>query len=164
VELAGDTVRDSASATFEAASVDDESGALLASGRLTTTLDRPSDMGFGGMPDPPDRPARRRIDPAKKSTRTPANTDPPPPVRLDRRRIQKLEGRLAAVERDARSAEDELADAERRLSRAEEALATAEQKRDDASTAREAAVERRTQAMDAVDATRAELEEASDSS
>ena len=162
VALAGDAVREDAAGTFEAASVDDAIGALVAAGRLTAVVSRPSDMGFGGMPDPPSRPAPRPTGRVRKGApRTSSSTSPdaPPPVRLDRRRIEKLQRQLTAAERDLGEAEDSLADAERRLARAVDAVVAAEAKRDDASEARDAAAERRAEATRRVESVRADLDE-----
>lgn len=166
VALAGVTVREDASATFEAASVDDEAGVIVASGRLTTTLDRPSDMGFGGMPDPPSRPARperRQSARATRSARTAVEEDePPPPTRLDRKRIQKLERVVAAAERTAADAREEIADAERRLRRADDALTAAEAKRDHAAEMLQKARRASEAASRALREARVELSAASD--
>jgi hypothetical protein len=162
VALAGDGVREDAAGTFEAASVDEAIGALVAAGRLTAVVSRPSDMGFGGMPDPPARAAPRRTAPARgraPRTSTPASADPPPPVRLDRRRIEKLQRQLTAAEREAGEADDALADADRRLARAVDAVVAAEAKRDEASAARDAAADRRAEAMRRVESVRADLDD-----
>lgn len=167
VEVGGDGAREESAATFEAASVDEALGAVLRSGRLSTALDRPTDMGFGGMPEPPARQSgpTRGTSPRPK-TSTPRGSsrkhdEPPPPIRIDRKRLQKLERQLAAAERDATAAGDAVADAERRLARAEDAVTAAEAKRADAETALAEAHERERSAVAAVDAARDELGAAS---
>ena len=166
VEVGGDGAREESAATFEAASVDQALGALLRAGRLSTALDRPTDMGFGGMPEPPARavrPTRGTSRPEGARSRRPTEKDaaPAPPIRIDRKRLQKLERQLAAAERDATAAGDAVADAERRLARAEDAVTAAEAKRADAETALAEAHERERSAVAAVAAARDELGAAS---
>ncbi len=163
VDLAGDAVRDDATGTFEAASVDDVIGEIVAAGRLATVVARPSDMGFGGMPDPPARTAPRATSKAGRTARgSKAGDEPEAPIRIDRKRVQKLERQVDAAQREADSADDAMADAERRLARAEDAVAAAEAKRADAATALDAARARREDAARSLADARADLDRLSD--
>lgn len=159
--LAGDSHREEAAATFEAASIDDEVGAIVAAGRLTTAVSRTADLGFLGMPEPTGTSAPRRS-PSPKRTRARRTADAPDeeaeeelpePPRLDRRRIAKLERTLAGAEDAVADAEQAVARTERERAEAEEGL-TAAQKRLDAAVGAEDA------AGDALHAARRAAEEA----
>lgn len=102
VDIAGDAHRDEAASTFEAASVDDEAGTALTAGRLSAALHRPADLGLLGLLHAAD-----------------ADRPPAEPIRLDRRRVEKLTRALGAAT-DARD------DASATLDRATAAQATAD--------------------------------------
>lgn len=171
VALAGEGARDEAAATLEAASLDEATGAELTAGRLTTAAPRPADMGFGGMPEPSGSAAPARRSTGARSTpggRAGTAADEParrgatpPPVRLDRRRIDKLERALAKAERDLAAAEDDLADASRRLRRADDAVADAQERAARARDARADAEQARDAAAASADAARSALDAAS---
>ena len=168
VTLVGAQAREEAAATFEAASVDDEVGALLAAGRLTTTVPRSGDLGFLGMPEPGPTPTRPRRGgappPARSGTRpgkaVPTEPDSGPPVRIDRRSVARLE-------KAATAAEDAVADAERAATRAAKEHERAADRFADAQARLDAAVhavakadERVAHARDVAAAARKELDAA----
>ncbi|HUC34001.1 MAG TPA: hypothetical protein VMS14_11385 [Ilumatobacteraceae bacterium] len=106
--LAGVQYRDEAAATFEAASIDDNSFALLSQGRLTGELERDVDLAFAGMP---------ANAPRKKAAKQPAK-----PSQKDAERHKRA---IADAEAAIRSAEDAVRRAETRVRDAQREVKTA---------------------------------------
>ncbi|QGG95776.1 hypothetical protein [Actinomarinicola tropica] len=157
VELAGEAHREEAAATFEAASVDAEHGAELVAGRLTSALERPSDLGFLGLLGAAGEgaPPRRRAPAPARRGKAPA---PAEPVRIDTKRIQKLERALASAEDARADAEHAVERAEREQEEAAEALAAAQERVEAAERQLDEATDARHAAERAVAAARAELD------
>ncbi|MEY2399561.1 MAG: hypothetical protein QOJ00_2735, partial [Actinomycetota bacterium] len=143
----GEQYRDDAAATFEAASTDDEVGALLQAGHLMAAAS-PSGFGLAGMPDPPERPA-----PPTRALRVVRDEDDvdegqhedetDPPVsevpEVDERALARARERLDEREAALEKATMKLRRAEQRLEQAQQAVDDANEARDAATAARDEA-------------------------
>lgn len=132
-ELAGGAHRDAVAATLEAATLDDEAGALLRAGRLTKELAPELDFGFGGTDDGPARDgAAPEATPAGGALGDEQGSDKNPVVPRDDLAVRRRE---VERRRDIERAETAVARSEERLGRAEERLADAQRAVEDARAA-----------------------------